>query len=484
MPSVNDYLISDAELYISDREGPFNTAIGGPTDGTKYKRAGWQNAAVYVPPPEFSTDAGRAGNASEWQTGQCLKRFGAAAIGIADRANFDLYGRVGMRCFGGVPLAPETVVSSVAFRHGANLLPKSAGLQLPSFNAITISGGASTLWPGTVVNDFSISQQGDADPQVGFSLLTSGKHRIPHLVGVRQVETITAVGTVTLTGNAKVTITARDFNGGQPYVVVFAVVNADTAAQVADKARTALANDSGTGAFFLISGASTAIVATAFHTAPNDSSMSLVLDNDTSTGITPATSANTTPGDSDLPDVETFACLDSLPFLEYTDDIGLKALAQDCRWRGWTAGLNNNHNTQVARCGGDPKQAPGDFAVTTGAVLGAYANKSVIGKPRGFTAEFLYLVGSRITEWEKMCKSVQLTNVKFGARGALLDEGTGTYEELSIIIPKAKFNGVQGDSVDGYSAFRFSFAVEFDSVTFGAGIRVVNGLDGVSPLYN
>jgi hypothetical protein len=484
MATANDYLITDAELFISEREGAFNTAIGGPTDGTKYKRAGWQNAAVYVPPPEFSNDAGRAGNASEWQTGQCLKRFGGPAIGVADRANFDLYGQVGMRCFGGVPLAPSELVTGIAWLHGANLLPKSSGLQLPSFNAITVSGGASTLWPGTVVNDFSISQQGDADPQVAFSLLGSGKHRIPHLVGVQQVETITAAGTVTLTGNAKVTVTARDLNGGQPIVVTFAVTNADTAAQVAGKARTALTNHSLVGDFFIISGASTSIVATARHTAVNDSTMSLVLDNDTSTGITLSTSTNTTPGDSDLPDIAPFNCLDSRPFLEYTDDIGLKALAEDCRWRGWTVGLNNNHNVQAARCGGDPKQAPGDFAVTTGPVLGAYANKSVIGKPRGFQAEILYLVGSRITEWEKMCKSVQLTNLKFGARGALLDEGTSTYEELSIIIPKAKFNGVQGDSVDGYAAFRFTFAVEFDAATFGAGIRVVNGDDGVSPAYN
>lgn len=458
MPSVNDYLITDAELYISDREGPFNTVIGGPTDGTKYERAGWQNAAVYIPPPEFSSDAGRAGNASEWQTSQNLRRFNPATIGLADRANYRLYGKVGMRCFGGVPLAPVTVVPGVAFQHGANLMPKSAGLQLASFNAITIAGGASTLWPGTVVNDFTLSQQGDQDVQVGFSLLTSGKHRIPHLVGVRQVETITVVVTAVTVGNAKVTVTARDMNGGQPRVVTFAVANSDTDAQVATKARTALANDPVVGDFFLISGATTAVILTAIHTAPNDTSMSAVLANDTSGGITQATSANTTPGDSDLPDVAPFATIDPKPFLEFTDDIGLRDLAGDCRWRAWTVGLNNNHNTQVARCGGDPKQAPGDFAVTTGPVLGAYAQKSVIGKPRGFQAEILYLVGSRVSEWEKMCKSIQLTNVKFGARGALLDAGTGTYEELSIVIPKAKFNGVQGDSVDGYAAFRFSFA--------------------------
>ena len=99
-------------------------------------------------------------------------------------------------------------------------------------------------------------------------------------------------------------------------------------------------------------------------------------------------------------------------------------------------------------------------------------------------AEIAYRVKNRVTEWEKMCKSVQLTNVTFGVRGALLDEGTSTYESMRIIIPKAKFNGVRGDNIDGYAAFRFSFAAEFDAVAIGARIEIVNGLDGVSPAYN
>src|SRR5262249_41966582 len=159
-------------------------------------------------------------------------------------------------------------------------------------------------------------------------------------------------------------------------------------------------------------------------TAPNDTTMSFVLDNGTSTGITTSTSVNITPGAYTLPDVAPFAQLDPKPFLEYTDDVGLRDLASDCGYRTWNVGLNNNHNVQAARCGGDAKQAPGDYAITTGDVLGAYANKSVIGKPRGMQAEIVYLVRSRIREWEKMCKSIQLTNVKFGARGALLDAGT------------------------------------------------------------
>lgn len=475
----NDHFLEDAELYISDREGPFNTAI---TDGTKYERAGWQNAAVLIPEPEFSSDAGRAGITSEFQSGQCLKRFRGAAISLNDRANFKLYGKVGMRAFGGTPAAPVEIVAGVAYRHVAPLKPKTAGTQLASFNAITVSGGASTLWPGAVVNDFSMTQNVDEDFQVAFSLLTSGRHRIPHLVGTRQVETNAVAVTTVGAGNAKAVVTAASMNSS-PRTVIFAVAGSDTDAQVAGKARTALSNDPEVSDFFIVSGATTNVILTARHTAPNDGTMNVEISNDTSTGITTTNSTNTTAGAFTLPAEPAFACLDPQPFLEYTDDIGLRALATDCRWRSWSWGLNNNHDANLARCGGDPKQAPGDFAVTSGPALGAYANKSVRGR-RTIQAEILYLVGNRVTEWEKMCGSVQLTNLRMGARGALLDAGVPTYEELSIVIPKVKFNGVRGDNFNGYAAFRFSFAAEFDAATQGARIEVVNNLAGVSPLFN
>lgn len=473
-----DHLIENAELFISTREGVFNTPV---TVAANYERAGWQNAAVYIPEPEFSTDAGRAGNASEFQTGQCLKRFLPASIGLSDRANFRLYGKMAMRCFGGTPAAPVTV-AGVATRHSAPLAPKLVS-QLPSFNAITVSGGASTLWPGTVVNDFSMSQNLDEDVQIGFSLLTSGKHRIPHLIGTQQVETNAATGTITLTGNAKATVTARDMDGS-PRVVIFAVTNTDTNTVWAGKARTALANDPIVGDFFIVSGAGANVVLTARHTAVDDSTMNLRLENDTCTGITLTNSTNTTPGAYTLPDPPAFTCLDPKPFLEYTDDVGLRDLASDCRFRSWSWALSNNHDPNVARCAGDPKQKRGDYAITTpGPGVGAYVNKSVRGR-RTLTAEIVYLVNSRVSEWEKMCDAIQLTSLKMGARGAVIDAGAPTYEELSLVVPKAKFNGVRGDNVNGYAAFRFSFAVEHDAATMGARIDVVNNLDGVTPVFN
>src|SRR5262249_56159782 len=115
------------------------------------------------------------------------------------------------------------------------------------------------------------------------------------------------------------------------------------------------------------------------HAGPDDATMQFTLENDTSTGITLTTSVNTTAGAFTLPGQPPFACLDPRPFLEYTDDVGLRDLAQDCKWRSWAVSINNNHNA-VARCGGDPKQKRGDYTITTpGPGVAAYANKSVRG---------------------------------------------------------------------------------------------------------
>jgi hypothetical protein len=272
-----------------------------------------------------------------------------------------------------------------------------------------------------------------------------------------------------------VTVTARDM-AGSPRIVTFAVALNDTPAQVAGKARTAVQNDSITGGFFIIGGASTAIEATTRHTAPNDPDMSLVLDNDTSVGITQATSVNTTPGDYDLPEAPGFACLDTRPFLSYNDG-ALQDLVLGCRWRNWSVSGSNNHDPNRDRCGGDPRQKRGDFTVTTGPGVGAYLQKRSRG-PRSLTAEITYLVDDRLREWEQLCDNVQLTGLTFGARGALLDDSpVEVYEALKVVIPKAKFRVIRGADSDGFAAFTMSFAAEHDATAIGARIEVINGIE-------
>lgn len=113
---------------------------------------------------------------------------------------------------------------------------------------------------------------------------------------ILQVETTTAVGTITGAGNATVVVTALGMSGS-PKTVSVAVANADTAATWAGKVRTALAADTSVNTFFVVSGSGTSIVLTAINAAANDLTMNVSLANGTCTGITAApNSANTTAG--------------------------------------------------------------------------------------------------------------------------------------------------------------------------------------------
>lgn len=114
--------------------------------------------------------------------------------------------------------------------------------------------------------------------------------------GTKQVETATIVGTITLTGNATVTITG-DGLVGSPIVLSVPVVNADTATVVAGKIRTALNADVNIATWAVVGGTGTAVSLTKLDAEANDSTMNIAYTNGTCTGLTPdATSDNTTEG--------------------------------------------------------------------------------------------------------------------------------------------------------------------------------------------
>jgi hypothetical protein len=114
--------------------------------------------------------------------------------------------------------------------------------------------------------------------------------------GTAQVETATAAGTITLAGNALVTVTSAGMTGS-PISISVPVLLADTPTLWAAKVRTALRANSVINSKFVVSGSTTAIVLTARVKAANDATLNIALDNDDSTGITTAsTSANTTAG--------------------------------------------------------------------------------------------------------------------------------------------------------------------------------------------
>ena len=127
--------------------------------------------------------------------------------------------------------------------------------------------------------------------------------------GTIQVETATAAGTITGSGNAEVIVTAANVPGS-PLTFSVAVESGDLPAEWAAKVRTALAADATLSQYFDVGGSLTGITLsskpTLSHTVQgasigaypaNDATLNISLDNDTCTGITTAaTSADTVAG--------------------------------------------------------------------------------------------------------------------------------------------------------------------------------------------
>lgn len=112
-----------------------------------------------------------------------------------------------------------------------------------------------------------------------------------------QVETATAAGTITGSGDLSVTVTAAGMTGS-PVVVAVPVINTDTASVWAGKVRTVLAANAQIAAFLSIGGTTTGIVATTRTPAANDGTLNIAIAAGTAANasLPLATSANTTAG--------------------------------------------------------------------------------------------------------------------------------------------------------------------------------------------
>lgn len=114
------------------------------------------------------------------------------------------------------------------------------------------------------------------------------------LAGVKQIDKVSVVGTIATDGEASVTITPG--TGKSDIVVKVPVALDDTAQAVAGKIRSALATDVAVPTLFTIGGDDVDVVFTAVQAAANDVAVSIVIDNDSCTGLTTSTSANVVPG--------------------------------------------------------------------------------------------------------------------------------------------------------------------------------------------
>lgn len=160
---------------------------------------------------------------------------------------------------------------------------------------------ALTGWDNFYDTLVALSPGKDADKreQIRRHALNLKTHVKPAAIGVSgvaQVETATAAGAVTGSGNATVDVTAAGMSGS-PITLSVAVLNGDAVATWAEKVRAAMRADSRITALFAVGGSGASITLTSLTKAADDATLNISLANGTSTGITTAaSSANTTAG--------------------------------------------------------------------------------------------------------------------------------------------------------------------------------------------
>lgn len=208
-------------------------------------------------------------------------------------------------------LTPDAV-SATAVMAAQNLAveeqSKSTGLTSPDVpRTVTVKGNAAGIAGDVVITGTNVNGE-----EIEDTIALSGTDEIEGVKAFKtvtqvdlpaethsptyQVETATVVGTITVSGNAEVTVTAAGMTGS-PKAIAVAVLENDDAEDVAGKIRTALAADASVSALFTVSGSGADVVLTAKAYAADDATLNVAIDNDTCDGLTPdATSADTTAG--------------------------------------------------------------------------------------------------------------------------------------------------------------------------------------------
>src|SRR5262245_40429570 len=196
---------------------------GDYTLGTDYLKTVFEPAAFILPKINYRNDAGRPGNSHEFATKQCAEFIRHPAITISDEVNSTYAGRLALRNVGGAVVDTQQG-GTAAWKHKAVMLDALITRQLPLTSVISILGGADYRFADFVVDSYRMEANRNDVPRYSCNLIGSGKFTTPNGIDVRQVETATAVGTVTGTGNAKATVTAAGMSGS-PRIVTFGVTN-------------------------------------------------------------------------------------------------------------------------------------------------------------------------------------------------------------------------------------------------------------------
>ena len=109
----------------------------------------------------------------------------------------------------------------------------------------------------------------------------------------KQINVATVVGTITLAGNATVTVTSAVLPSS-PKAFSVAVLLSDVASTTAQNIRYALAIDTNLSSLYVVGGTTTSVQLTARVDAPNDATLNIAIANGTCTGLTAAPTSTTT----------------------------------------------------------------------------------------------------------------------------------------------------------------------------------------------
>lgn len=170
------FLLNDVELWVSKLpETAFNTHY---TAGAEFEKVRSSQPVSLMPNFDFTTDAGKPGNGSEFATQRCLVNTQHPTIPVQDEVNAEMAGRLLLRSLGGTVTAAN--VTGSAYKHTCPMLPKASGLQLPSMTVIDKLGAADFLYGGVVVERFKLSQNRADAPLFECDLVGSGKAITPN----------------------------------------------------------------------------------------------------------------------------------------------------------------------------------------------------------------------------------------------------------------------------------------------------------------
>lgn len=213
-----------------------------------------------------------------------------------------------MRHYSFTPAASSATAIHAAMNLGLAVQAITSGITSPDYpRNVTVKGGISgqngdvvitgqNLADETITDTIALSGTAEVSGVVAFKSVSRIDLPVETHTSKAQVETATAAGTITQSGNATITVTVNGM-AGSPKAYSVAVLNNDTAAQWADKVRLALAADPVLTALYTVSGATDKIILTRKTPAADDGTLNIASTNDTCLGITPAaSSANTTAG--------------------------------------------------------------------------------------------------------------------------------------------------------------------------------------------